>query len=249
MACYRTTPLILWFVAQFRERKVRTSMAQYAFEHEHEHEQEREHEQVETVVTPVADPIPLGMGTLAFTTALLGCFYAGFIVPSLGPGARIVISTALFFGGIVQILAGMWEFKKANTVAATIFSAYGGFLVALGAIFGALGPIIGAGIFNAAFGLLFLCWTIFTGVLVLGTLRTNMALMLVLLLLFVSYLFLAIGHLAVGTTILLRVGGWLGIVSALVAWYIALADLLEDAHGPVQLPMGWIRYSQRHAAA
>jgi len=76
-----------------------------------------------------------------------------------------------------------------------------------------------------------------------------MALMLVLLLLFVSYLFLAIGHLALGTTILLRVGGWLGIVSALVAWYIALADLLEDAHGPVQLPMGWIRYSQRHAAA
>ena len=50
-------------------------------------------------------------------------------------------------------------------------------------------------------------------------------------------------------TILVRIGGWLGIVSALVAWYIALADLLEDAHGPVQLPMGWIRYSQRHAAA
>src|SRR5260370_27549971 len=149
----------------------------------------------------------------------------------------MVISTALFFGGIVQILAGMWEFKKANAVAATIVSSYGGFLVGLGAIFGALGPLLGAGIFNTAFGLLFLCWTIFTGVLVLGTLRTNMALMLVLLLLFVSYLFLAIGHLALGTTILLRVGGWLGIVSALAAWYIALPDLLQTAHDPVHLPL------------
>src|SRR5260370_36615401 len=107
----------------------------------------------------------------------------------------MVISTALFFGGIVQILAGMWEFKKANTVAATIFSSYGGFLVALGAIFGALGPLLGAGIFNTAFGLLFLCWTIFTGVLVLGTLRTNMSLMSGLLLLVSGDLLRAFAHL------------------------------------------------------
>jgi uncharacterized protein len=239
MTCCRTTFLILWFVTQFHERKVRTSMAQYAYEHEHELAHERE--QAEAVATPIADPVPLGMGTLAFTTAILGCFYAGFIVPSIGPGVRIAIGAALFFGGIVQILAGMWEYRKANTMAATLFSAYGGFLVVLGAIFGPLGAISGTGIYNAILGLFFLSWTIFAGVLFLAALRTNMALMLVLLLLFVSYLFLTIGHLARGTTVLLVIGGWLGIVCALVAWYIALADLLRTAHGPFQLPMGWAR--------
>ena len=214
-------------------------MAQYAFEHEHEQEQ------VESVAIPVADPVPLGMSALAFATAVLGCFFAGFIVPSLGPGVRIAVSAALFYGGIVLFLAGMWEFKKANTMAATIFSAYGGFLVALGAIFtpgvGIFGAIVGTGIYNAILGLFFLTWTIFTVVLLLGALRTSMALMLVLLLLFVGYLFLTIGQFAGANLVLLHIGGWLLVVCAVVAWYTALAELLRDAHGPFQLPMGWAK--------
>jgi len=239
MACCHTVFWILWFVTQFRKRKVGVSMAQYAFEHEHEHEQ------VESVAIPVADPVPLGMSALAFTTAVLGCFFAGFIVPSLGPGIRIAVSAALFYGGIVQFLAGMWEFKKANTMAATIFSSYGGFLVALAAIFtpgvGIFGAVIGTGTYNAILGLFFLTWTIFTAVLLLGALRTSMALMLVLLLLFLGYLFLTIGQFAGGNLLLLHIGGWLLILCAVVAWYTALADLLRAAHGPFQLPMGWAK--------
>ena len=216
-------------------------MAEYAFEHE----REREHEQAESVAIPVADPVPLGMGALAFTTIVLGCYYAGFIVPSFAPGVRVAISAALFYGGIVQFLAGMWEFRKANTMAATIFSSYGGFLVALGAIFipgaGIFGAIGGVGIYNAVLGLFFLTWTIFSAVLFLGALRTNMALMLVLFLLFLGYLFLTIGQFAGGNAALLHIGGWLLILCALVAWYTALADLLRAAHGPFQLPMGWTR--------
>ena len=216
-------------------------MAQYAFEHERE--------QAESMVTAVANPIPLGMGVLAFTTAILGCFYAGFIIPSFGPTIRIAVSAALFYGGIVQVLAGMWEFKKANTLAATIFSSYGGFLVALGAIFipafGLLGAIFATGIYRAALGLFFLCWTIFTGILFLGALRTNMALLLVLLLLFVGYLFLTIGQLAGGTPVVLTIGGWLIIVCALVAWYTALAELLESTGSAFRLPTGLISHEHR----
>ncbi len=215
-------------------------MAQYAFEHERE--------QVEPAVTFVADPIPLGMSVLAFTTAILGCFYAGFIIPSFGLTIRIAISAALFYGGIVQILAGMWEFKKANTLAATIFSSYGGFLVALGALFipafGIFGAITAAGIYRTALGLFFLCWTIFAGILFLGALRTNMALLLVLLLLFGGYLFLTIGQLA-GMSVLLTVGGWLSIVCALAAWYTALAEILESTVGAFKLPMGLIGHEHR----
>src|SRR5258708_36526056 len=116
MACCHTVFLILWFVTQFRKRKVGVSMAQYAFEHEHEHEQ------VESVAIPVADPVPLGMSALAFTTAVLGCFFAGFIVPSRGAGIRIAVSAALLYGGIFQFLAGMWGFTKAHTMARTSLS-------------------------------------------------------------------------------------------------------------------------------
>ena len=212
-------------------------MAQYATDNKLE--------RAESMATPVADPIPLGMSALAFTTAILGCIYAGFIVPSLGSTIRIAIGAALFYGGVVQILAGMWEFRKANTVAATIFSSYGGFLVALGVIFipgfGIFSTISNTGIYHAALGLFFLCWTIFTGVLFLGALRTNVALLLVLVLLFLGYLFRTIGELAGGTSVLLAIGGWLSIACAIVAWYTALADMLRAANGPFQLPMGHIR--------
>jgi uncharacterized protein len=78
------------------------------------------------VVSSVADPIPLGLSAFAFTTAVLGCTFAGFILPGVDAGISLVIAAAHFYGGIVQILAGMWEFRKDNTIAATIFSSYGG---------------------------------------------------------------------------------------------------------------------------
>src|SRR5919108_1290757 len=102
-------------------------MAQYA--------SSNERERIESTAVHVADPVPLGMSALAFTTAIVGCSYAGFIIPSLRSGLSLAVAAALFYGGIVQILAGMWEFKKDNTVAATIFSSYGGFLVAFGVVF------------------------------------------------------------------------------------------------------------------
>src|ERR1051326_7629475 len=103
---------------------------------------------VEPVVRPsiagIANPVPLGLSALAFTTAIIGCSYAGWIVPSLRTGISLAVAAALFYGGIVQILAGMWEFKRDNTFAATLFSSYGGFLLAFGVIF-----LPGFGIFGA----------------------------------------------------------------------------------------------------
>ncbi|HET9921716.1 MAG TPA: GPR1/FUN34/YaaH family transporter, partial [Ktedonobacteraceae bacterium] len=84
------------------------------------------------------------------------------------------------------------------------------------------------------------CWTIFSGILFLGSLRTNVAMLLVLALMFLSYLFLTIGELAGASTVLLIIGGWLAIASAIVAWYTALADMLRVSRGAFQLPMGWL---------
>jgi succinate-acetate transporter protein len=216
-------------------RKVGTSMAQFATT-------PTQPERVESVaVTSVANPIPLGMSALAFTTAVIGCAYAGFVIPYVaGASIRAAVGAALFYGGFVQILAGMWEFKKDNTMAATLFSSYGGFLVAMAVVFipgfGIYSALNGAGLLHSALGLLFLCWTIFTGVLVLGSLRTNATMILTLLLLLVAYLFLTIGQLASANDILLHIGGWVGIAAAIVGWYAALVTMLSS--GGFRLPLG-----------
>jgi uncharacterized protein len=197
----------------------------------------------------IANPAPLGLGAFAFTTAVLSCVYAGFIVP-LGMGdLRTIVGAALFYGGIVQVLAGMWAFRRNDMILATIFSSYGGFLVALGAIFI---PFLGfftiagvAGLLSPILGLFFLCWTIFTAILVVGSMRTNIALIATLALLFLSYLFLTIGQLARFNPILLHIGGWLGIISALVAWYTCLAYMLVSSEGTFRLPLGHSATSER----
>ncbi len=204
---------------------------------------------VEPVVRPniagIANPVPLGLSALAFTTAIIGCSYAGWIVPSLRTGISLAVAVALFYGGIVQILAGMWEFRKDNTFAATLFSSYGGFLLAFGVIFlpgfGIFGALSRAGALPYTLGLLFLCWTIFTGMLFLASMRTNAALMLTMILLFIAFLFLTIGQLAGANSVLLAIGGWFGIATAIVAWYTALAGLLRSMNSSFLLPMGWVR--------
>ncbi len=90
-------------------------MAQLAAETNREHG--------EAVTGDSAHAAPLGLSALAFTTALLGCVYAGFIVPSVGTNLSIAVGVAIFYGGLVQILAGMWEFKSEHVVVATICSA------------------------------------------------------------------------------------------------------------------------------
>lgn len=196
----------------------------------------------ESVATSIANPIPLGLGALAFTTAILGCVYAGFIV--FGSSLAIVIGFAFFYGGIVQLLAGMWEFRKGNTLAATVFSSYGGFLLALsvslGPVLGVASPLRAPAIAHPVLGLFFLCWTIFTGILFLGALRSSLAFLVVLGLLFIAYLLLTIGELAGGVPALLLAGGWVAIVCALVAWYTALASILRSANGAFRLPVGLI---------
>jgi succinate-acetate transporter protein len=194
----------------------------------------------------IANPVPLGLSAFAFTTAILGCVYAGFILPRIGTGISLLVAVAFIYGGIVQLLAGMWEFRKDNTLAATLFSAYGGFLATFGLVFfpkfGLLASLSLTGALHPALGLFFLCWTIFAGVLFIGALRTNTAMFVMLVLLFVAFLLFTIAELSGTTSIVLYIiGGWFAIVSALVAWYIALATLLVGPNSPFVLPLGMMR--------
>lgn len=175
--------------------------------------------------TGIANPAPLGLCAFALTTFVLSAHNAGlFATPT------IVIGLALFYGGLAQLLAGMWEFKTGNTFGATAFSSYGAFWLAVGATL--QWKLIEPG---NGFAFFLLGWTIFTGIMLLATLRTNVALITLFVLLFVTFILLTVGAFGGGTGVL---GGYLGIATAIVAWYAALAGLLSSIPSAFTLPVG-----------
>ncbi len=195
-------------------------------------------ERAEAAAPAIANPAPLGLSAFALTTFVLSASNAGFILGQ-GKGAAVVVGLALFYGGLVQLLAGIQEFRQGNTFGATAFCSYGGFWLALGfvllpptGIAAALGANLGT-----ALGVFLLGWTIFTGVMFFGTLRLSGALMAVFFFLALTFLGLTIGFLAgsSGTT-WIQIGGWLGIVTAVLAWYTAMSGVLAATKAPFQLP-------------
>jgi len=188
-------------------------------------------ERSEPVAAPaVANPGPLGLCGFALTTFVLSSINAG-LIPG-ADAAKMVIGLAFFYGGLAQLLAGMWEFRTGNTFGATAFSSYGAFWLAVGiSVQQNLIPS------PTAFGYFLLGWTIFTGLMFLGTLRSNIALMSVLGLLFITFLLLTIGELA-GNNASHVAGGWFGIATALAAWYTALAGILSSTKSVFTLPVG-----------
>src|SRR5436305_2046054 len=192
-------------------------------------------------VPAIANPAPLVLAAFALTTFVLSMINTGLVSDKAEP---VVFGLALAYGGIGQLLAGMWEFKTGNTFGATAFSSYGGFWISLGF---ALLPLFGGkslvdlissdpAVRNQALGVFLLGWTIFTGMLLLVTFKISGAHILLFLSLFLTFLFLTIGHLNAMPDVT-KYGGWVGLVTAGIAWYIALAQVLSATHSPIRLPI------------
>jgi succinate-acetate transporter protein len=196
-------------------------------------------EQAEAAAPAVANPAPLGLSAFALTTFVLSSSNAGFILPQ-GTGASMVVGLAIFYGGMVQILAGLQEFRAGNTFGATAFCSYGGFWLALGLVLlpptGIAAALIKEGSLATALGVFLLGWTIFTVLMFLATLRSSLALMGVFFFLSLTFLALTIGWLAGPSTAWIQIGGWLGIITALIAWYTALAGVLGAGKAMFTLP-------------
>jgi hypothetical protein len=189
---------------------------------------------------PAADPAPLGLAGFALTTFLLSGHNASFI-PDL-----IWVGPALFYGGLAQLLAGMWEFRNRNVFGATAFSTYGGFWMGLGifVVLGEstkfLGGYSGGDLTNAVAWFL-LAFAIFNTYMLIGSLGVNVAVFGVFLTLEVTEILLVIGNFNIshgGTSWWLHAGGWAGVVTAGVAWYTSSAGVLNGVSGRVMLPVG-----------
>jgi succinate-acetate transporter protein len=190
---------------------------------------------------PAADPAPLGLAGFALTTFLLSGHNASFI-----PDA-IWIGPALFYGGLVQLLAGMWEFRNRNVFGATAFSTYGGFWLSLG-IFVVLADVsktfasalAGTNLLNALAWYV-LAFAIFNTYMLLWSARVSGAVFLVFLTLEITEILLVIAYFHLthgGSTWLLHAGGWAGIVTAGVAWYTSAAGVVNGMVPRTVLPVG-----------
>ena len=188
-----------------------------------------------------ADPAPLGLAAFALTTFLLSGHNASFIPDGIWVGA------ALFYGGLVQLLAGMWEFRNRNVFGSTAFSTYGGFWLALGVFVvllsgskGFAGLLKGADVDNSLAWFL-IAFAIFNTYMLFWSMRVNTAVMGVFLTLEVTEILLAFGFFRIAhgmSPYWLHVGCWAGLVTAGVAWYTSAAGVVNGMSPRPVLPVG-----------
>src|SRR4051794_4069956 len=180
----------------------------------------------------IADPAPLGLAAFALTTFVLSLVNAMWIPASAVP---VVFGLALAYGGLAQFLAGMWEFRRGNTFGATAFGSFGAFWISYWAYVTFYASKIPAADAAKATGWFLIAWGIFTTLMFLASLRTTIGLVVLFALLAATFYVLGAGELA-GSSGVSTVGGYLGILTAVVAWYCAVAGVLSSTFGKPVLP-------------
>ena len=198
----------------------------------------------------IADPAPLGLAAFALTTFLLSASNAGWMSHATGAA---FLGYAFAYGGLIQLLAGMWEFRNRNVFGATAFSSYGGFwiglalwvkLVKLPALAAARPATLAATVtaLNHDVGWILLAFFIFNTYMLVMATQLNLAVFGVFLTLGATEIVLAIGQFNAGSAVLptgtVKVGGYIGLVTALVAWYTSMAGVAGGMGGRLRLPVG-----------
>jgi len=187
----------------------------------------------------IADPAPLGLAAFALTTFLLSAFNAGWMTTASG---LAWLGYAFAYGGLGQLLAGMWEFRNRNVFGATAFSSYGGFWIGLGLYFVLVGngllahPLL-AHEFSKDVGWILLAFAIFNTYMLLWSTQVNAAVFAVFLTLEVTEILLFIGNFT-GSSGTVKLGGYLGVLTALCAWYASAAGVANGMGGRLRVPVG-----------
>ncbi len=190
-----------------------------------------------------ADPGPLGLAAFAMTTFVLSMFNANLVDEK---GTPVVLGLALAYGGIAQLLAGMWEFRTGNTFGAVAFTSFGAFWISFWAINVFYAKDIGGNV-GHAIGLYLWAWAIFTTYMAVAALRTSGAILLVFVLLAATFVLLAIGNDG-GDKTILHWGGYVGLATAAAAWYASFAAVINSTFARTVLPVFPLNVAPRAAA-
>jgi succinate-acetate transporter protein len=180
-----------------------------------------------------ADPGPLGLAAFALTTFVLSMFNAGLVSKA---GEPVVLGLALAYGGLAQVLAGMWEFRTGNTFGAVAFTSFGAFWLSFWAYVTFFAAEVPEQNVAAALGLYLIAWGIFTAYMFIASLRTTAAIAVVFALLAVTFFLLGIGN-ANESDSLVEAGGWCGLATAAAAWYASFAAVTNSTFGRTVMPV------------
>jgi succinate-acetate transporter protein len=178
----------------------------------------------------LANPAPLGLFGFATTTWLLSLVNAGFLPAT---SVSLVLAMAFAFGGTAQFVAGVLEYGKGNTFGFVAFCGYGAFWWS----FALFARFFGIGVPAAAIGWYLLLWGAFTFAMWIGTFALNRALFLIFLALWITFALLGAAPLT-GNVALTTYGGYGGLITAVLAFYLGAADVINETHGRTILPIG-----------
>jgi uncharacterized protein len=187
-----------------------------------------------TPVAAIADPAPLGLAAFALTTFLLSAANAGWMKAASGDAW---LGYALAYGGLGQLLAGMWEFRNRNVFGATAFSTYGGFWIGLALWALLVAPKATPGAIGHDLGWILLAFAIFNTYMLLWSTQLNVAVFGVFLTLELTEIILFIGNFSASSGTI-KLGGYVGVLTALVAWYTSAAGVVNGMAGGLALPVG-----------
>jgi uncharacterized protein len=190
-----------------------------------------ERPQAPVAAPPIADPAPLGLAGFGVTTLILSVFNAQILS---GQGLPIVFGMALAYGGLAQLLAGMWEFRNNNTFGATAFTSYGAFWLSYWALVQFFLKDIQGDAGNAI-GLYLVAWGIFTTYMWVASFGVSGAVNLVFVLLAITFYLLGIGEWS-GHENIAKAGGYVGLATAAAALYTSFAVVTNATFKRTVLP-------------
>ena len=184
--------------------------------------------------TTLANVGALGLGGFALSTFILNIVNAGLAdAATIG----IVMPIAMFYGGLAQFAAGMWDVKRGDTFGATCFSSFGAFWMGLAAFF--FLRLAGVQAFvdvpPAGIAVVLIAWGLFTGYATIASLKKPRGITWIFITLTILFFLLAVGEFV---PIVRTIAGYEGIACSLIAWYCSAAILINEAHGRTVLPLG-----------
>lgn len=200
-----------------------------------------------------ANPAPLGLLGFGVTTILLNFVHNFRLVPI----DAMILGMGVFYGGLAQIIAGLLEYRKGNTFGTVAFTSYGLFWLSFvtlnwlgvsGVASRGIWPFFGGTtawtVSQQAYAAYFLMWGLFTLIMFFGTLKTNRALQVVFASLATLFFLLAIKSAllfydpTLNLDLFTQIIGIEGVVTGFSAFYLALAEVLNEVHGKTILPIG-----------
>src|SRR5947207_5051799 len=193
-------------------------------------------ESITQVKDMTGNPAPLGLLGFGMTTVLLNLHNAGFYELN-----SMVLAMGICYGGAAQIIAGIMEWRKSNTFAATAFISYGFFCLSLVTLVVLAKAGLGAPSNDVAMAAYLAMWGLFTAVMFLGTLRLNRALQVVFGTLTILFFMLAIGDFTGASPGFKHLTGYEGIFCGFSAIYAGLAQVLNELYGKIVLPVGPVK--------